>query len=138
MVTEGVTVIIFEVEPLFHTKIVPPDALKVVLVPIQILVVPEIPATSELPIVTVTWPVVLPQELEAATEYVVATVGETVMDAALEPVFHAKFPFPVAVSMVLPPGQIVTLAPALTVGRGFTVTLAVVLLEPHELDVTTE
>ena len=67
---------------------VPPDALSVVLLPIQIVVLPEAEIEEERLTTTDASAVSAQIPLETMTVYVVLTEGETEMDELLAPVLH--------------------------------------------------
>jgi hypothetical protein len=115
----GETVSGFAVEPVLQLYVVPPAAVNVALEPEQI--VGELTVTVRLdPIVTVATAVAEHPEVVPVTVYDVVDAGETVIGFVVAPVLQLYVVPPAAVSVAVPPAQIVGEF-TVTVGIGFTV-----------------
>ena len=112
-----------DVCPVFHKYVPPPDAVRTVLSPIQIVSLPLIDAIGGGDTVTVTVNAfVHPFPSVPITVYDVALVGETVIEPAVAPVFQEYDTPPFAASVVASPIQRVVLPVMPIVGAASTVT----------------
>ena len=87
---EGDTTIGFEVDPVVHEYVPPPLAVKVALVPEQIVEAPEevTPAVTGELTVRLTVAVLEQDPFETTTVYEAAAVGETIIGLEVVPVLH--------------------------------------------------
>ena len=115
----------------------PPLAVKLVLPPAHIVVVPAINAVGRAFTVTVELAVfVHPLPSVTVTVYAVVADGDTVIDAVVSFVLHEYDVPPLAVSIVLPPAQISVVPVMAAVGKAFTVTVAELMFVQPLAEVT--
>ena len=112
-----------------------PDAVKSVLDPLQIVLMPVMLAVGTgLTVITRLAVEVQPLALVTVTVYVVVVVGFTGIVAVVAPVFHKYVPPPAAVILPLKPLQSVEIPLILAVGVGLTATpLLAVAVQPLAL-----
>ncbi len=127
MVTVGDNAIVAVVGPVFQVYVVAPPAVNVVDCPTQIVAEVAVTVGKGFTIIEVVL-VLLHVPLFPVTVYVVVTVGDNAIVVVVGPVFHVYVVAPPAVRVVVCPTQIVADV-AVTVGKGFTVTAVVCVLE---------
>lgn len=109
-----------EVAPLFHHEYVPPpDAVSVVVCPVQIFVLPLMDAAGCPVTVSVNGTILSQPPTVTVAVYTVVAVGETTIEGEVAPVLHAYAPPPVAVRVALFPAQMVDDGEADMLAEGF-------------------